>query len=295
MRLLFFCLSLFSCTCSVSANSSTAVHVAAPQSRLEASTSYYSDLLQLVLNKTAADYGPAHLVFESMPESGSLWKLMLNKKRIDVHWLTPVTEIEQQLRLVPVSILYGGLGLRGMIIQSSLLPAFEQLKSIEDLRRFTACQGEKWPDVQVLQYAGLKVHTVQKFDSIPEMLRKGRCDYFPRSVIEGEAELATWPQQGQGFMFFTSLLLHYPLPVHFYVNPENTPLAERLEQGLRAMSESGELLRFMQQHAVTRHVFEPERYRQSVLLKLHNPVLPAAHQHNKSNFWIELLQLKQKS
>lgn len=295
MRFLLLCLSFISFTSVVSANSSTAIHVAAPQSRLEASTSYYSDLLQLVLNKTAAEYGPAHLVFEPMPESGSLWKLMLNKKRIDVHWLTPLAEIEQQLRLIPVSILYGGLGLRGMIIQSSLLPEFEQLKSVEDLRRFTACQGEKWPDVQVLQYAGLKVHTVQKFDSIPDMLRKGRCDYFPRSVIEGDAELATWPQQGQGFVFFTSLLLHYPLPVHFYVNPENTPLAERLEQGLKAMSESGELLRFMQQHEVTRHVFEPQRYRHSVLLKLHNPVLPAAHQHNKSTFWLELLQLKQKS
>ncbi len=294
MRVLLLWLSLMSFVAPVCAQSSTAIHVAMPQSKLEASTSYYFDLLQLVLQKTAADYGQAHLVFEPMPVSGSLWKLMLNKKRLDVHWLTPATEIEQQLRLVPVSILYGGLGLRGMIIKSSQLQAFQQIRSVEDLRLFTACQGEKWPDVQVLHYAGLKVHTVQRFDSMPDMLRKGRCDYFPRSVIEGDAELATWPDNGEGFVFFTSVLLHYPLPVHFYVNPENTPLAERLEQGLKAMHSSGELLRFMQQHEVTRHVFEPERYRQSLLLKLHNPVLPALYQQDKSNFWLELLQSKQK-
>lgn len=294
MRLLLLYLSAFSLMCSVSAAASTAIHVATPQSELEASTSYYFDLLHQVLQKTAGDYGPAHLVFEPVPSSGSLWKLMLNKKRIDVHWLTPATEIEQQLRLVPVSILYGGLGLRGMIIRSSQLQEFQQIRTVEDLGRFTACQGEKWPDVQVLQYAGLKVHTAQKFDSIPQMLRKGRCDYFPRSVIEGDAELAAWPQDGQEFVFFTSVLLYYPLPVHFYVNPENTALAKRLEHGLKAMRDSGELLSFMQQHPVTRHVFEPQRYSGSVVLKLHNPVLPAVHQQEQSNFWLELLQMEQK-
>ncbi len=90
MRLLLLCFSLFSLACLFNVSASTAIHVATPQSRLEASTSYYFDLLDLVLQKTAADYGPAHLVFEPVPASGSLWKLIWEKKnRIDVHWLTP--------------------------------------------------------------------------------------------------------------------------------------------------------------------------------------------------------------
>lgn len=294
MRLLLLCFSVFSLACLFSVRASTAIHVATPQSRLEASTSYYFDLLALVLQKTAADYGPAHLVFEPVPASGSLWKLMLKNNRIDVHWFTPTTEIELHLRLVPASILYGGLGLRGLLIKSSQLQQFQQIKTVDDLRRFTACQGEKWPDVQVLQYAGLKVHTVQKFDSILDMLHKGRCDYFPRSVIEGDAELANQQPNYQGLSFFTSVLLYYPLPVHFYVNPEDKALAKRLEQGLKAMQDSGELLRFMQQHPVTHHVFEPQRYSQSVVLKLYNPVLPALHQQDKSDFWLKLLQVDQK-
>lgn len=294
MRSLLLCFSLLSLSCLFSASASTAIHVAMPQSRLEASTSYYFDLLDLVLQKTAADYGPAHLVFEPVPVSGSLWKLMLKKNRIDVHWLTPTTEIEQHLRLVPATILYGGLGLRGLIIKNSQLQQFQQIKTVDDLRRFTACQGEKWPDVQVLQYAGLKVHTVQKFDSILDMLHKGRCDYFPRSVIEGDAELANLQPDYQGLSFFTSVLLYYSLPVYFYVSPEDETLARRLEQGLNTMHDSGELLRFMQQHPVTRHVFEPGRYSGSVVLKLHNPVLPALHQQRKPDFWLDLIQSKQK-
>ncbi len=43
----------------------------------------------------------------------------------------------------------------------------------------------------------------------------------------------------------------------------------------------------MQQHPVTRHVFEPQRYSGSVVLKLHNPVLPALHQQGKPDFWLE--------
>lgn len=294
MRSLLLCFSFFSLACLFSVSASTAIHVATPQSRLEASTSYYFDLLHLVLQKTAADYGPAHLVFEPVPASGSLWKLMLKKNRIDVHWLTPTSEIEQHLRLVPATILYGGLGLRGLIIKTSQLQQFQQVKTVNDLRQFTACQGEKWPDVQVLQYAGLKVHTVQKFDSILDMLHKGRCDYFPRSVIEGDAELANLQPNYQGLSFFTSVLLYYSLPVHFYVSPDDETLAKRLEQGLKTMHDSGELLIFMQQHPVTRHVFEPHRYSQSVVLKLHNPVLPVLHQQEKPDFWLELLQMKQK-
>jgi len=294
MRLLLLFFSLFSLACFVGASASTAIHVATPQSKLEASTSYYFDLLRLVLQKTSADYGQANLVFEPMPASGSLWKLMLKKNRIDVHWLTPTAEIEHKLQRITVAILYGGLGLRGLIIKSSLLQEFQHVKTVDDLRRFTACQGENWPDVQVLQYAGLKVHTAQKFVSILDMLHKGRCDYFPRSIIEGDAELASQPQNYQGLIFFTSVLLYYPLPVHFYVDPENKTLARRLEQGLTAMHNSGELLRFMQEHPVTRHVFEPQRYSQSLVLKLHNPVLPASHQQDQSNVWLELLQLKQK-
>lgn len=294
MRSLLLCFSLFSLSCLFSVSASTAIHVATPQSKLEASTSYYFDLLDLVLQKTAADYGPAHLVFEPVPVSGSLWKMMLRKNRIDVHWLTPTNEIEQHLRLVPATILYGGLGLRGLIIKTSQLQQFQQVKTVDDLRRFTACQGEKWPDVQVLQYAGLKVHTVQKFDSILDMLHKGRCDYFPRSVIEGDAELANLQANYQGLSFFTSVLLYYSLPVHFYVSPDDETLAKRLEQGLKTMHDSGELLTFMQQHPVTRHVFEPHRYSQSVVLKLHNPVLPALHQQDKSDFLLKLLQVDQK-
>ncbi|OGO75220.1 MAG: hypothetical protein A2203_15505 [Chromatiales bacterium RIFOXYA1_FULL_46_5] len=291
MRIFLLCLSLIS----LALSASTAIHVATPQSRLEASTSYYLDLLRLLLEKTAADYGPAHLVFEPVPASGSLWKLMLNNSRIDVHWLTPTTEIEQHLRLVPGSILYGGLGLRGLIIKNSQLQEFQQVKTVADLRRFTACQGERWPDVQVLHYAGLKVHTVQNFDSMLEMLHKGRCDYFPRSVIEGDAELRQQPPHYQDFSFFTSVLLYYPMPVHFYVNPQDQVLAARLEQGLKTMHDSGELLSFMQHHPVTRHVFGAARYSQSIIFKLHNPVLPALHQQHNPDFWLELLQVKNAS
>lgn len=293
MHVVLLCFSVLSLAFSVSLSASSAVHVANAQSKLETSTSYYFDLLRLVLQKTAGDFGPAHLVFEPVPASGSLLKLMLKKNRIDVHWLTPTHEIEHYLQLIPATILFGGLGLRGLMIKSSQLQQFQQIKTVEDLRRFTACQGERWPDVQVLQYAGLKVHTVQNFDSILDMIHKGRCDYFPRSVIEGDAELANKPQSYDGLSFFTSVLLYYPMPVHFYVNPKNKTLAKRLEQGLKAMHDSGELLRFMQQHQVTRHVFEPERYSQSFVLKLHNPVLPVLHQQNKSEFWLKLLQVKQ--
>ena len=57
---------------------STSVRLASPQSELEASTSYYVDLLRLLLEKTSRDFGPAHLVLQPSTASGSLWTLMLD-------------------------------------------------------------------------------------------------------------------------------------------------------------------------------------------------------------------------
>lgn len=288
MRLLLLCCSVIS----LALSASTLVRVASPQSKLEVSNSYYLDLLRLVLQKTADDFGQAHIKLEPVPESGSLWKLVRNNHRLDVHWLTPTAEIDQQLRVIPATVLYGGLGLRGLMIRSYRAEEFSKVKTLEDLRRFTACQGEQWPDVKVLQHAGLKVHQVQHFDSMLDMLQRGRCDYFPRSVIEGEIELNHQPLNYQGLSFFTAVLLYYPLPVHFYVEATDTSLARRLEQGLRQMHDSGELLNFMQQHSVTRHLFQTGRYSQSVVLQLDNPVLPASYQDKEFQFWKNLLSVK---
>jgi len=288
MRLLL----LFCSVISLALSASTLIRVASPQSRLEVSNAYYLDLLRLVLQKTADDFGPADIQLVPVPESGSLWKLVRNNHRLDVHWLTPTADIDQQLRVVPATVLYGGLGLRGMMIRSHQAEEFSQIKTLADLRRFTACQGEQWPDVQVLQQAGLKVHRVQHFESMLDMLLRGRCDYFPRSVIEGEIELNHQPLHYSGLSFFTAVLLYYPLPVHFYVEQTDTRLARRLEQGLRQMHESGELLSFMQHHPVTRHLFESGRYSQSVVLQLDNPVLPASYQDNQFQFWKSILSVK---
>lgn len=286
MRLIIF----FSFVLSLTISADTSIRVATPQSELELSTGYYLDLLSVVLDKTEQEYGSAKLVFEPVPVSGSLWKFVLNNKRIDVHWLTPSAAFESHLKRIPVEILYGGLGLRGLIIKESRQQEFLQVKTLDDLRRFTACQGEQWPDVQVLHYAGLKVHRVEKFESMLDMLRKGRCDYFPRSVIEGNTELAHQGYSEPEFVFLTSVLLYYPMPVHFYVDPQDKALYRRLELGLKAMHDSGELLSFMQQHPVTRHVFEAQRYKNSIVLTLHNPVLPSWYQAD--DFWLVLLGQK---
>jgi len=286
MRVLLLCIAFYSLV----VVASTPVRVASPQSELEASTSYYVDLLRVLLEKTSRDFGPAHLMLQPSPASGSLWKLMLDNNQIDVHWLTPTAEIEQHLLVVPVPAIYGGLGLRGLMIKSTQLAQFRQIRSLADLALFTACQGEYWPDVQVLQHAGLKVHKVQHFESMLDMLHKGRCDYFPRSVIEGPVESTAQPWHYKGLSFFTEVLLYYPLPVYFYVNPTDTVLASRLEQGLLSMNNSGELLAFMQQHPVTRHLFKPGLYKDSLLFRLDNPALPIRHQQEQPDFWFQLLR-----
>ena len=66
---------------------------------------------------------------------------------------------------------------------------FDQTSTLAELKKLSACQGMHWPDSDILEQAGFKVMRAVKFESMYEMLLAGRCDYFPRSVAEGYAEV----------------------------------------------------------------------------------------------------------
>lgn len=62
--------------------------------------------------------------------------------------------------------------------------------SLTDIRKLVPVQGEEWPDTKILQANGFNVFTVPEFREAYDMIKQGKGDFFPRSVIEVDAELA---------------------------------------------------------------------------------------------------------
>ncbi len=282
---LFCCCQLFA---SAQADDSQHIRVLGLQSPGEASVSYYHDLLQLVLNRTKAEYGAARIESLKPPPLGDYRYLLMKQNFIDVHHFGTSPELERDLLPVRVPLLAGGLGWRGFIIRKTDRQAFRQIRHLSELKRLTACQGELWPDSDILRAAGLKVMTAERHDQMLELLRRERCDYFPRSIFEGPVEQKAFAAAYPDLEYNTSLLLHYPFAMYFFVNKDNKVLAERLFKGLDKLARSGELQEFLQAHPIAHQVFPLSQFSQSVVFQLDNPLLPAETPLQQPEYWLKV-------
>ncbi len=264
------------------------IRVLGLQSPGEASVGYYQDLLQLVLNRTKAEYGAARFELLQPPPLGDYRYLLMKQNFIDVHHFGTSPELERDLQPIRVPLLGGGLGWRGFIIRKTDRQAFRQIRQLSELKRLTACQGELWPDSDIMRAAGLKVMTAERHDQMLELLRRERCDYFPRSIFEGPVEQKAFAAAYPDLEYNTSVLLHYPFPMYYFVNKNNKVLAERLFNGLDKLARSGELLAFLQAHPIAQQVFPLSQFSKSVVFYLDNPLLPPETPLQQKDYWLSI-------
>ncbi|WP_305857640.1 hypothetical protein [Balneatrix alpica] len=267
------------------------VRIIPPQSQQDASHRYFQDLLQLSLDHSAASHGPAKVVLTDVVlQQGRAEKDVLHGDFIDVYWMGTSRERERDLRAIRIPLLKGLLGYRGLIIRSDRYRQFAQLNNAKAIQQLIACQGMHWPDSDILEANGYQVSRVARYESMFLMLSNGRCDYFPRGIHEGPAEVEAFNQQrvagSASLMWFDQWLLYYPFPMYFFTSPGNEALAQRIEQGLNTLIDNGELTGFMQQHPISQHLFPLEQWQQRPIFPLHNPALPPDTQIGNSRYWL---------
>lgn len=285
MKSLLFCCLLLLCF-GAEAAALQQIRILGVQSQGEASVSYYHDLLQRVLDDTQTEFGPARIQVIPPPPLGDYRYLLMRQDLIDVHHFGTSIELEQDLQPVRVPLLAGLLGWRGFVIRKADRMAFGQIESFAELKRLRACQGALWPDSEILRASGMALITGERYDQLLELLVRGRCDYFPRSLFEGPVEALTFRTTYPQLMFDTQVLLHYPFPMYFFVRKDNQLLAKRLQLGLDRLARSGQLQQFLQQHPIAHQVFPLSQYARSRVFHLQNPLLPAETPLNVPAYWL---------
>ena len=81
------------------------------------------------------------------------------------------------------------------------------------------------------------------------------------------------------------MLLHYPAANYFFVAPDNEALAERLETGLRRALEDGSFDELFRTHPVNAEAFRQTNILVRRVLRLENPLLPAATPLEERALW----------
>lgn len=290
-RSLLLILSLMACLAGMGVKASTndelqIIRTIAPQSEQDTAHQYFINIIQLALSHSAEKYGEAQLVLSPYPMTQERWFRLLEKSQyLDIIWAGANKQRQDDFQEIPIDLLGGILGVRTLIIRKEDRLLFKNIKSIEELKQFKACQAEHWPDATILKDAGMPLVTVNKFETNFIMLTKGQCDYFPRGIHEGDSEIEKYHVlQGDSLILFDDFFIVYPFNMWLFVDKDNQALAQRVEYGLKRAIEDGSFLALMKQDPITSHLFPLERWADRQVFTLNNNVQYL--RGNEESWWL---------
>jgi ABC-type amino acid transport substrate-binding protein len=200
---------------------------------------YCVKLLTLAFSKTEATDGAVQIQFYPEYLTGTRFFADLkHNKTIDVLWHGTNLEREHDLIAIPISLTKELNEYRILLIRKEDQEKFSKVKSVADLRKFTAGSGTDWPSRNILQHNDLPVMAVANTTLLLIMLKMKRFDYMSRNMFEIWEEAEHYAKDD--LVIEKTLLLHGGVPYYFFVSKANPKLAERIERGLRMAIADGD-------------------------------------------------------
>lgn len=249
---------------------------------------YFSSLLQLATTKSVNKYGPAKLLTVDLPMREQRQFKSLDDHILDVIWAMTSIQFEKDALPIRIPLLKGLLGYRVLVIRKNDQQKYFAITQLEQLQKLTAVQGLGWTDVGILKANGLSVEETSWYDSIYKSLNAGHFDYFPRSILEVQAEVSNYAFDN--ITIDQTQLLYYPTAIYFFVSKTNSQLAERIHYGLTKAIADGSFEKLF--HQFPQHVAALEELNKQtrIVHKLLNPVLPAETPLNDTRLWYQFNQ-----
>lgn len=205
-------------------------------------TAPVNEILALAFEKTEDLYPPVSIQRSSTMEYPDAIASLANwggsTGEIDVLSAASSTVNDADFYPIAFPVLKGLLGHRVCLIRKGEQEQFNRIRTAYDFtqQNVRICQGEFWPDTDVLKRNGLPVATSQDYLPIFDMLKRGECDCFLRGAQEIIPEYLA---RERDVDIESSFLVQYPQPGFFYVNRDNKRLAMRIELGLLRALDNG--------------------------------------------------------
>lgn len=201
---------------------------------------FYEQILTVALERTRATDGDFVLAYNV--HGGGIARdraMIIADAGIDVMWGSATKERQQQMRLVPIDLLKNLNNYRVLLIHKDSKSAFARVKTLDDLKKFSVGSGEHWTDGNIFKDNGFNVSFTSSYWGLYKMLAAHRFQFISRGLHEIGFDVLTFADLG--LIQEETLLLKYEPAVHysFFVNKNNTTLADRLERGLKIAQADG--------------------------------------------------------
>jgi ABC-type amino acid transport substrate-binding protein len=240
-------------------------------------------VLDLVMNKAGVTYTiqPSKYLME---RSRALIELE-NGNSINLYWTSMSKDHEKKLLPIRIPINRGLIGYRVFVIRKDRQADFDQVQTLDDLKKFTAIQGIGWIDIEIMKHAGLKVET-GRYDTIFKMAQMGRIDYIPRGIAEGYAEIKAHADTEPDLTIEKGLLLKYKSDFMFYTNKNNEALAHAIEKGFKIAYQDGSYMELFNSHPFIQDALKQANLANRRVLTLESIHLSAEDHAIPSMYWM---------
>jgi len=203
---------------------------------------YYDALIKLVLDLSVEAYGPYVLIEERRAMSPQ--RAVLGLKRGEWHSLvntdlSPHFRKQNEIDIFTRPYLQNLMGLRRSIIRKQDTNRFSGIDRLEDLQKLSAGQGAYWTEVEIYRQSGINVISAEHYSNLVPMLKNGRFDFLPLSVLEVDDAMADISQTQTSLTITNSFYIYYPLPVQIVVGKANNSIWQRYQYGINKGFTSG--------------------------------------------------------
>ncbi|MDG5765979.1 hypothetical protein QA596_00780 [Balneolales bacterium ANBcel1] len=235
---------------------------------------YERDVLTAALHATRQEYGAWKLVERMDDYPGNMESSAFRKYGHDLFVTTAGNRkmSKEDKTVIYHPILNNLLGYRVIIIREEDQDHFAQIDSSDALKRFKVGIPELWTDADLLRHNGFTVIEKGGFDELFANLRNGEFAFTTLGINEVDGVFAEREDELANVTTVGHLLIHYPLPLLFYVNPDEPELAARIARGMRIISADRTMDRLFADH--NKGVMEKIGLSRRKIIRLENPMLP---------------------
>ena len=250
------------------------------QAKQDPQQAYALSMLRLTLDKSGHRY-ELRQAQQAMVQSRAILEIKNHTGKLDILWTMTTPEREAALLPIRIPIDRGLIGWRVALVSSARAGLLGGADSAAGLARFTAGQMFDWPDTAILRGNGLPVKTTSIYEGLFQQLALNRIDYFPRSIIEVQNELAA--HRSLGLSIEPKLIIKYPAAFYFFVGKNRPALAADIATGLEKAIADGSFAALFQRHfkAAIDSLDLPARK----VLEMKNDALPSATPLGRKELW----------
>ncbi len=249
--------------------------------RSEARKVYERKVLDAIMEATKAEWGPWQIEENLDEYPGDEESQVFKEKGHDLFVTIAGNQKfkEDDMIVIPLLLTKNLLGYRVPIIREEDAGLFSQIRKAEDLRKLKHGIPMTWSDAGIFRHNGYNVVEDGSFDDIFERLQSGLFDYCSFGANEVLGVFENRASRHEGLIIDKNLLLFYPFPLVFYVNPQLPRLAERIEYGFQKIIASGQLDSIFNHHYGI--IVEQLNLDKRVLITLDNPLIPDGFRYLK--------------